>query len=189
MLKGTQYIPDPVGVCPEGLPWVTIRTFTIIGNKNTQYGPKKDVVRFDLRVNVDGKEYKIDPDYPLSINAKSNFRKLLVALKISPDSVATGGLDLNDLVGRAFNGHVYHRVAGNVTHVGIIPLPPPPHACPCGKATLAGKDYCGGNCKWSIDAQTPVETCSYLYESGDKCYTLATGNGLCTAHGGVPCQN
>jgi len=90
------------------------------------------------------------------------------------------------LEGRVFNGQVYHTGKGNEIHAGIIPLPPPLDACPCGKATLAGKDYCGGgNCKWSIDAQTPVETCSYLYESGDKCYTLATGNGLCTAHGGV----
>src|ERR1039458_939049 len=80
MFKDMHYLPDPQGVCPAGLHWATIKSVTPLGNIVTRYGPKTDVVRFDLRLNVDGKEYKIAPDFPLSVHVESNFRKLLIAV-------------------------------------------------------------------------------------------------------------
>jgi hypothetical protein len=157
MLKGMHYKPEPLGVCPEGLHWATIAQITPIGNKQTRYGLKKDEVRFDFRVTVDGVEYKITHEYPLTVHPESNFHKLLVAVRIPPDSIRDG-IDLNDLIGKAFNGKVYQTVKGNIAHANIIPLPPPANACHCGKACLEGKDYCnGGNCAWSIE-QTKLES-------------------------------
>jgi hypothetical protein len=183
MFKDMHYLPDPQGVCPAGLHWATIKSVTPLGNKVTRYGPKTDVVRFDLRLNVDGKEYKIAPDFPLSVHVESNFRKLLIAARIDPDNPPKDGFDLNDLVSRVFHGRVYHKGSGNAVHAGIVPLPPPLNACPCGKATLAGKDYCGGNCSWSIERTKPISPECIICAEGD-CTNMATDGSYCYRHCG-----
>jgi hypothetical protein len=101
----------------------TIHSTKYIGDAPTRYGIKHDVQAFVFRIKqADGELRDIHETYPMTLDPRSNFYKLLIALGISIESVKRRGVDPDKFVGKTLKISVYHKTEG-AKHANVTPLP------------------------------------------------------------------
>jgi hypothetical protein len=171
--------PKPIGVAKVGLYMATIHSTKYIGDAPTRYGPKHDVQAFVFRIKqADGELRDIHEQYPMTLDPRSNFVKLLNALDISVEYVRRNGIDPDNFVGKTLKVSVYHKT-DKAKHANVTPLP--------ATALVAGDpdpQRCDGNGR----------TCPYPAEQGERyCVQHACNPNAAIVHcpgsGGEPCWN
>src|ERR1019366_3730835 len=148
-----QWKPKPKGVAPEGLYQARILSTKYLGDKKTKYGVKRDVQAFVFRVQDGAEEKDIHDAYPMSVHETSNFRKLLIALSISPAYVEKNGIYPDDFVGKLVNIQVFHKTTRGVLHANVIPLPPTPKPEPESDFVICLE----GDCTNAVDITVPAQ--------------------------------
>jgi hypothetical protein len=116
--------PKPVGVASEGLYVAKVISTKFIGETVT-YGRKRgDVQEFVFRVRDKGKRRDIHIQFPMTMDERSNFYALLVALGLDLEKVMEDGVDPDTFVGKKVNVRVFHTHGGKFANVKCLPPTP-----------------------------------------------------------------
>ena len=182
--------PKILGLAAAGLYVATIHSTKHLGDVRTVYGVKKDVQQFVFRIKQpDGVLRDIHEQYPMTLDGRSNFRKLLIALDISIEQVQRYGIDPNRFVGRTLNVAVFHKTE-NAKHANVTPLPPTaianvdldPQQCDgdnrhCPFPASLGERYCPQH------ERNPKAVAVHCPGDGEEpCWNQPTAGGYCEVH-------